>query len=99
MDVWYAHAGTTVLRMSKAPSTWTVAEGRHYNDRGWCTFELVCSMLAKHWACTLDLAKFDGKTIESMTGKRNVPMHPEDFKTLIRERIESHFTPRRLIQR
>ena len=60
MDVWYAHAGTTVLRLSKAPATWKVAEGRRYEDRGWCTFELICSMIAKHWACTLDFGKFDG---------------------------------------
>ena len=81
--MWYAHAGTTVLRLSKAPTTWKVAKGRRYDDRGWCTFELVCSMIAKHWACTLDYAKFDGKTVESMVGERMVPMHPDDFESLI----------------
>ena len=83
MDVWYAHAGTCVLRISKAPSTWQVAPGRQYHERGWCTFELVCSMIAKHWACTLDYCTFDGKSLESMVSKRMAPMHPDEFRKLI----------------
>ena len=58
MSLWYAHAGSTVLRLSKQPRSWPKEQNRSYDDRGWCAFELVCSVLGKHWAGSLDCAAF-----------------------------------------
>lgn len=58
MSLWYAHAGSTVLRLSKQPKSWPKEQNRSYDERGWCAFELVCSVLVKHWAGSLDCAAF-----------------------------------------
>ena len=39
MDVWYAHAGTAVLRLTKMPSSWQT--DRKYSDRGWVMLRLM----------------------------------------------------------
>eukprot|EP00037_Helgoeca_nana_P036884 m.13452 g.13452 ORF g.13452 m.13452 type:complete len:516 (+) comp8130_c0_seq1:328-1875(+) len=55
MDLFYAHAGTTVVRLSQEPAAWKGrGKRRVYEDRGWCNFELYASMLVKNWAGTLD---------------------------------------------
>lgn len=56
MDLFYAHSGTTVVRLSQQPPEWGPrGGGRTYSDRGWCTFELYASMLVKNWSGTLDV--------------------------------------------
>ena len=106
MDLLYAHAGTQVLRMSKLPTTWD----RSYDARGWCTFEMWCSQLVKHWAGTIDLASFgstaavataseSGSSISS--GSRDTAPLPEFVvaeESLMAKRRSggTHLTPRRL---
>lgn len=107
MDLLYAHAGTQVLRMSKLPTGWK----RSYDDRGWCTFEMWCSQLVKHWAGTIDLASF-GSTAAVATASDSgspfssaareaaeLPDHAAAEQSLLTKKSSgTHLTPRRLPQ-
>ena len=60
MDVWYGHAGTLTLQLTKLPDDWgEVGEQRQHGGRGWCVFEKHVSSLAKVSTHVLDGGCFD----------------------------------------
>ena len=64
MDVWYGHAGTVSLLMSRIPAAWGEVEaGRRFEDRGWCFFERNVSSLVKVGTHVLDGGFFDAQAL------------------------------------
>ena len=55
MDVWYGHAGTVTLLMTRPPTDWgELPYTRQHGGRGWCFFERHVSSLAKVGPHVLD---------------------------------------------
>ena len=83
MDLWYAHAGTTVVLLTTLPPGVT----RDYHSRGWCTFERCSAELAKSfkllsakWNLVIDMADEKGGAA------RRLPTTPERMEVVLASR-------------
>ena len=86
MDLWYAHAGITVVLMTQLPAELPSSfdMGRTYDQRGWTTFERCSAELAKSfklrmakWKLVIDVADEGG------SAKRRLPTTPARMAELI----------------
>jgi len=101
MDLWYAHQGTTVLKLTKLPEGSTRKVG--YEDSGWTTYERRSAEQIKKyylkyakWKLVLDLG-----CEETEQAMRAWPISPDEFDTMIEEKtftngsdkttVKSHF--------
>ena len=88
MDLWYAHAGITVVLLTRLPEGTDTA--RSYESRGWTTFERCSAELGKSfrlitakWKLVIDTANDDGEV------QRRLPTVPKRMEELLKSR---HFT-------
>jgi hypothetical protein len=86
MDLWYAHQGTTVYKLTRLPKGSTRKSG--YHQSGWTTYESCSSEQIKQsnlgfiaWNLVLDLGHPVGQE-----AKRGWPVGPDDFDVLISTR-------------
>ena len=84
MDLWYAHQGTTVYKLTKLPEGCTTRKVG-YNDSGWTTYEGRSAEQIKkfdlvdvRWKLVLDLGA------EDAAAARRWPVGPDDFEGIIK---------------
>ena len=89
MDLWYAHQGTIVYKLTKLPEGCTTRKAS-YDDSGWTTYEGRTAELIKRlsspvyakvkWNLVLDLGA------EDVDAPRRWPVGPDDFEGIIKEK-------------
>ena len=88
MDLWYAHAKTTVVLLTELPKKLPKSFGaiRTYDSRGWTTYERCSAELCKTfrlqqagWPLVIDLGK-------QRAALRRLPTTPERMGELLKER-------------
>ena len=85
MDVWYAHALTTVVLLTKTP------EGSvDYFDKGWPTLERSVSMLIKQSVGEADWPTIIDMGLHSSLCKRFAPLTPEGMQAVLKEKTFSN---------
>ena len=85
MDLWYGHAGTTVVLLTELPNVDELPEGfdrtRTYESRGWTTFERCSAELGKRttsrWRLVIDTRVQHGST-------RRLPTTPDMMAKLLK---------------
>jgi hypothetical protein len=82
MDLWYGHAGITVVLLTKLPEGSDKA--RSYESRGWTTFERCSAELGKSfnlkvakWKLVIDAGSEDGDV------QRRLPTAPTRMEELL----------------
>ena len=85
MDLWYGHAGITVVLLTKLPKGSDKA--RSYESRGWTTFERCSAELGKSfnlkvakWKLVIDAGSEDGDV------QRRLPTAPKRMERLLESR-------------
>jgi hypothetical protein len=82
LNLWYAHAKTTVVLLTELPASYQNKEIRSYDSRGWATFERCSAELGKTvrlqqagWPLVIDLG-------EHRAALRRLPTTPERMEEL-----------------
>ena len=96
MDLWYAHAGTSVFLLTEMPARFTRPT---YDESGWTTYERCCTELVKeneldyanwrlvHELDTSGIPKNRRKSSHTMPRKgRRWPIGPHDFDVIIKNK-------------
>ena len=88
MDLWYAHQGTTVYKLTELPSGSTRKVG--YDGSGWTTYERCSAEQIKKfylfdakWKLVLDL----GVASSAGQQRRAWPVGPDDFDALVEGKV------------
>ena len=86
MDLWYAHQGTTVYKLTKLPDGCTTRKAS-YDDSGWTTYEgrsaeqiKKVDLVDVRWKLVLDLGA------EDAAAARRWPVGPDDFENIIKDK-------------
>lgn len=86
-DLWYGHAGTTVVLLTELAAGLDPSKHASYASRGWTTFERCSAELAKSyqlkvakWKLVIDVADERGGA------ERRLPTTPEQMAELLRTR-------------
>jgi len=94
MDLWYAHAKTTVVLLTELPKKLPESfdKKRTYESRGWTTYERCSAELCKTfrlqkagWPLVIDLGK-------KRAALRRLPTTPEQMEGLFKELSPTAFT-------
>ena len=92
MDLWYGHAGITVVLLTKLPEGSDKA--RSYESRGWTTFERCSAELGKSfnlkvakWKLVIDAGSEDGDV------QRRLPTAPTRMEELLESRQFTSSSP------
>lgn len=89
MDLWYAHASTTVVLLTQMPQALPpdFDSARSYSRRGWTTFERCGAELGKSyelrsasWPLVIDVSDV------TAFAARRLPTTPDDFDKILEER-------------
>ena len=90
MDLWYAHAGVTVILMTQLPDEVPTGfdKTRTYGSRGWTTFERCSAeLIKKNWSIARrwDLVINVGETRmgKNAIASRRLPTTPKQMATLL----------------
>mgnify|MGYP004285209925 FL=1 len=83
MEVWYAHAGTTVVLLTETPEG---SSALAYLLRGWPTFESSVAMLIKPYLGHLTWPSLIDVSLRASVCKRFAPRTPEGMHTLLMEK-------------
>ena len=94
MDLWYAHAGTSVFMLTEMPARFNRSRPS-YDESGWTTYERCCTELVKeneldyagwrlvHELDTSGAQKGRRKSCKTLGGGRRWPIGPDDFDKII----------------
>ena len=83
MEVWYAHAGTTVVLLTETPEG---SSALAYLLRGWPTFESSVAMLIKPGVSNMEWPTLIDVSLRASKCKRFAPLTPEGMHTLLMEK-------------
>ena len=83
MEVWYAHAGTTVVLLTETPEG---SSALAYLLRGWPTFESSVAMLIKPYLGQYTWPSLIDVSLRASKCKRFAPLTPDGMHTLLMEK-------------
>ena len=83
MEVWYAHAGTTVVLLTETPEGSSAVA---YDLRGWPTFESSVAMLIKPYPGPTTWPSLIDVSLRASRCKRFAPRTPEGMHKLLMEK-------------
>ena len=83
MEVWYAHAGTTVVLLTETPEGSSAVP---YEFRGWPTFESSVAMLIKPYLGSATWPPLIDVSLRASVCKRFAPRTPEGMHKLLMEK-------------
>ena len=100
MDLWYAHQGTIVYKLTKLPDGNTSRQKGYY-DSGWPTYERCCAeqikrvsfRFAREFKMVLDLGSEDPEEIG-----RAWPTAPEDFDELLESKTFTNGSDKEIVK-
>ncbi|CAK0910163.1 unnamed protein product, partial [Prorocentrum cordatum] len=101
MDLWYAHAGTTVFLLTQHPKERRCTRENGHEASGWTTFERCSAELVKRtrrheagWKAVVELAG----AADVRAAERRWPVGPDEFDELIEARAFSVATDRHVVK-
>ena len=83
MEVWYAHAGTTVVMLTETPQGSSAVP---YDRRGWPTFESSVAMLIKPYLGWNTWPPLIDVSLRASVCKRFAPLTPDGMHKLLMEK-------------
>ena len=83
MNVWYAHAGTTVVMLTETPEG---SSASPYDSKGWPTFESSVAMLIKPYLGGMTWPSLIDVSLRKSLCKRFAPLTPDGMNTLLMEK-------------